>query len=149
MARTCLQSRYYGSPHSLRHPQGEGGKSRFGLPGGWVVLDARRVYLGVIGVKDKAERHRMANVCVGGLWSPSRDSSAFIDGSSSRSQARQRRLGMRCLVVARLWAHPGPLPAPQSSRKVHKGVYLHACGVAYRWQPKSGRLKANYCHRGA
>jgi hypothetical protein len=47
-------------------------------------------------------------------------------------------------------AHRDPLPAAQPhhhSGKVHKGVYLHACDIA--WQPKSGQLNTNYCHCGA
>lgn len=75
----------------------------------------------MIGVKDKAELHGMANACVGGLWRPRRESSAFIDGGSSRSHARQRRLGTRCLIVPRLWADPGSLL--HLSRQAQRDLY--------------------------
>src|SRR4051812_45056560 len=39
-------------------------------------------------------------------------------------------------VLPRFRAHRDILPESQS----HKGVCLHACDIAYRWQPKSGQL---------
>jgi hypothetical protein len=35
-----------------------------------------------------------------------------------------------------------------TAEKAHKGVHLHACDIAYRWQPKSGQPNTNYCHCG-
>jgi hypothetical protein len=56
---------------------------------------------------------------------------------------------MSCRVFERIKTLYLHLSRIITAEKGHKGVYLHACGVAYRWQPESGQLYANYCHYGA
>jgi hypothetical protein len=59
-------------------------------------------------------------------------------------------LWLRWHALPLLRAQRNLLPVCRShhhSEKVHKGVYLHARGTAYRWKSRSGRLHTD-CHHG-
>jgi hypothetical protein len=56
---------------------------------------------------------------------------------------------MSCRVFERIKTLYLHLSRIITAVKGHKGVYLHACDIAYRWQPIFGQLDTNYCHCGA
>jgi hypothetical protein len=53
--------------------------NRFGVPSGWVVPGAGRVWLVATGVEVVAELYMLANACVGELRRPSRVFPILID----------------------------------------------------------------------
>jgi hypothetical protein len=58
-------------------------------------------------------------------------------------------------IVEIVWSEKASFVARYKFSKLEEGwqcskggAYLHACGIAYRWQSKTSQLNTNYCHCG-
>ena len=101
----------------------------------------------MIGVEDEAELHVLVAMYVVELWRPSLFS-ILIDGVF-REICRASRGQSGPAAFSSASRPPTCISVASYSEKVDNGACLHACDIVYRWQPKSGQLDANYCHRGA